>query len=416
MSNQCATVHSPVGTPLAQQIPGDCSVAQCDGQGGVQQVADDTDLPSSADPCSQKSCSNGEVVSVVQPEGTACDFGGGNVCNAEGACSPTFVVARVGMGGATLNANGTPVYLEHRYFTGALAKLGAADHIVPMPIATSGQNYPLTISGTATIEGGLSRSANGQYAIFAGYAALPGAAVGNAERVIARVNAADVVDTTTHLPSGVHAAIYGASSNDGSAFWTVGEGNNTTGGVFHALLGGTTATHVLVTPNDGRSLHVFGGQVYGTSAMGGWHLLFRVGTGLPTALGQTATALPGMADNATGGSPYSFAFLDRDATPGVDTLYVADDTGAGNITKWTLGATTWSKVATFATASTKVRGLAAAITGSNVTIIASGPDSGAASTYRLIRIVDDGGATPAATSIATAAANTAYRGVALAPR
>jgi hypothetical protein len=110
-------------------------------------------------------------------------------------------------------------------------------------------------------------------------------------------------------------------------------------------------------------------------------------------------------------SPYAFAIFDRNPNvPGDDTLYVADDRGfpGGGVQKWTFDGTIWTLVNTFTSgATTGSRGLAAVVTGNNVTIVATTTNS------KVIVYVDDGSAVPPGTVIATAALNTVYRGVAI---
>jgi hypothetical protein len=144
--------------------------------------------------------------------------------------------------------------------------------------------------------------------------------------------------------------------------------------------------------------------------------VFTVGSGLPTTSGQLATSLPGM-PTATGPSPYAFVLFDRDPTvPGVDTLYVADDRSPpnGGVQKWTFDGSTWSLASTFnAGLSTGARGLTGFVTGSNVTLVAT---TGEATQNKLVVVVDDGSASPLATTIATAASATMFHGVALEPQ
>jgi hypothetical protein len=134
--------------------------------------------------------------------------------------------------------------------------------------------------------------------------------------------------------------------------------------------------------------------------------------------------LPGV----TTPQPYQFVMFDRDATiPGPDVLYVADDrapvaatpTAGGGIQKWTFDGTAWSNVTTFNLDTTGsaltvgVRGLAGGVTTGAVTLVAVTAD---ASANRLLSYVDDGrNRNPVPALLGTAAANTVYRSVSLAP-
>src|SRR5262249_55869680 len=101
---------------------------------------------------------------------------------------------------------------------------------------------------------------------------------------------------------------------------------------------------------------------------------------------------------------------------GLDTLYVADDRSppTGGIQKWTFDGTTWSLVNTLNSGlSTGARGLTGVVTGANRTPGATPPE---ATPNRLGGAGHGGSAAPPFTTIATAAANTMFHGVALAPQ
>jgi hypothetical protein len=238
------------------------------------------------------------------------------------------------------------------------------------------------------------------------------------KRVVGRVSAAGVVDTTTLLNTAFNTSdVRAATTSDGTSFWVGGAsaGLPTTGGIWVAALGSTgAATQVLAAPDNARWVNIFGGQLYGTSGSLPFTDVFTVGTGLPLTAGQTATPLPGMP--TTGPSPYGFVLLDRNsAVPGVDTLYVADDrliASGGGVQKWTFNGTTWTQVPAFMAAQLLgARGLAGTVSGNTVTLIA------ATVTNTIEVIIDDGViASPVPATIHTADPFTAYRGVALAPR
>ncbi|HMY17690.1 MAG TPA: hypothetical protein PKA58_15310, partial [Polyangium sp.] len=143
---------------------------------------------------------------------------------------------------------------------------------------------------------------------------------------------------------------------------------------------------------------------------------FTIGSGLPMSTGQTATPLPGM-PTTTGPSPYSFAFVDRSSNiPGVDTLYVADDrsvANGGGIQRWVYDGSTWTNDLTFGDGTAGVRGLAAAVEGNGVRIIATTAE---AASNRILSILDEPGFSPTIVPIATAPTNTLYRGIAFAPK
>jgi len=373
--------------------------------------------------CSSTSC----------PPGYACT-GSPLACTI--STTATAMVVRVGNGSSALASGvAAPVFIEeYRVSDGTLLRT------IPMPVAADtdgGTNLPFTLQGTSTTEGGLSRSADGKYVTMGGYDTAPGTTgVGNASattipRMVGRVDAAGVVNTSTQITTAFSGgatssvSIRAATSLDGTAFWTTGSNS----GVVYVNLGSTGATTAVSTgtPTNIRHVNIFGGQLYITSASGAFQGVSKVGAGTPTNSGNVIMLLPGFP--AAGGgniSPLAFAALDTDATAGIDTIYESHLGGAGStwpagtvaIEKWTLVGAAWSKVGTFAVqlanapASTGVFGLSAVVEGSAVRVIATTGESPA----RLITFVDDGSnPTPSATVLATAATNTAYRGVALSP-
>ena len=335
----------------------------------------------------------------------------------------TFRVVRVGDGTTALSSASTAVFIEERALDGSL--VGSP---ITLPTVASGSHRPFTMSGSATSEGALSRSSDERFLVLAGYASAPGiasiasTASAAVNRVVARVSAAGVVDSSSVLDTAFTANnVRGATSADGTGFWVAGAGG-TSGGVWFLPLGGTTGAQIVPTPNNVRWLNVFGGQLYGTSGSGSNTDVFAIGSGLPIAGPQTVANLPGMI--ASGRSPYGFVLLDRNpSVAGLDTLYVADDAApaadgtAGGIQKWTFNGSTWTRTATFSAVSAGTspigfRGLAGFASGANVTLIAISSDT---NNNRIVSFVDDGVAIPTGSVLASAPSNMIFRGVALAP-
>ena len=414
----CGFSYMPAGTATSAQTAADCKKNQCDGAGVIVPVADDADVPVDSNQCTNDVCTAGVPSNPPLASGTACSQNGGTTCDGAGVCTsasaPTdFFVLRVGDGTAALTAASSAGFLEHHNLDGTSA--GAT---VSLPIAANGANKPLTFAGSSTAEGGLSRSDDGHYVIVAGYAAAPGisgiatttSAANN--RVIGRVAASGAVDTSTLFTTAFNnGTIRAATSSDGTSFWASGS----TSGVQYIQLGQSTATQLTTAPVNIRFLHIFGGQLYGSSGSGTYTNVFTIGAGLPTTTGQTATSFVGMPTSTA--SPYSFVLLDLSATvAGFDTLYVADDriaSSGGGIQKWTFNGTTWSLANTLTLGTTGFRGLAGVVTGANVTLLAT---STLNSANTLVRFIDDGSAAPVGTVIATAPTNTVYRGIAFAPK
>lgn len=318
-----------------------------------------------------------------------------------------IVVYRVGTGAAALTNASTAVFIDEYTTSGALVQS------VAFPTTVSGANRQLTASGTATSEGLMTLSTDGRYLVAVGYGADPGVAsisgtsTATVPRVVARIDGAGTVDTSTVLTdysSGNNPR--GAASVDGSAFWVTGGA----GGVRYATLGATTSTQLSTTVTNIRSTHIFGGQLYVSTGSGSAVRVGTVGAGTPTTTGQIITNLPGYSPST--GSPYAFVLADLDAgVAGVDTLYVADDTSpTAGMSKYSLVGGNW--VAN-GTVTGVFRGLTARVTGTNVTLFATRGGN------EIVSLTDTSGYNAALTGVpallATAAANTAFRGVAFVP-
>lgn len=326
-----------------------------------------------------------------------------------------LAVYRVGSGASSLVNTGNPVFIDEYTPTGTLVQSIALPSSVGAPPA-----YACVGSGTATSEGMLSRSADGRYLLIPCYSSnLPAAAslsgtTGTAvPRVVARMDGTGAIDTSTALTdyaSGNNPR--SAASSNGLDLWVSGGA----GGVRYATLGASTSTQLSTTVTNLRQSAVFDGQLYVSTSSGSTVRIGAVGSGLPTTTGQTISNLPGF---PTAGSPYSFALVDLSASvPGADTLYVAEDTtGGGQIQKYSLVGGNWTASGSISAAA--VRGLVASVSAGVVSLYGTTGGSAAAGGGTLYAATDASGynvaASGTATSLATAAANTAFRGIAFAP-
>jgi hypothetical protein len=88
-ANVCGFSFTAAGTPLpvGSQTAADCLVLQCDGAGGIQAVADDSDLPvDDGNQCTNDVCQNGVVKHPPRAVDIPCSQGGGTVCDGNGDC------------------------------------------------------------------------------------------------------------------------------------------------------------------------------------------------------------------------------------------------------------------------------------------------------------------------------------------
>jgi MYXO-CTERM domain-containing protein len=330
---------------------------------------------------------------------------------AGGFSAGDVVVYRVGNGSAALSSTATPVFLDEYPTTPAAAPA----FTLPLPTTTTPQDA-VTASGTATSEGELNLSTDGSTLLATGYDAAAGSAGVSGTtsaadpRVIAEVDGAGDIDTSTALSSDYSANnIRSAASTNGSTLYAAGPTN----GVVETTKGSAAGTQL--TPSSGdinfRTAAIFSGQLYASSASGSTTTgIDAIGTGLPGA-STTVTNLPGLDSTSGTSSPYGFVLFDETGGTGPDTAYVSDST-AGKILKYTLSGSSWvADGSAGSTTTTGVTGLTGTYTNGVATLYATSPTN-------LVSLTDTTGqgtltATPI--TLATAGTNEAFRGVALAP-
>ncbi len=286
----------------------------------------------------------------------------------------------------------------------------------------------LTWSGTASSEGFLKRSTNGQYLTLVGYVADEGTATiataAGISRVIGRVDASGGVDLSTIITDGyVGGNIRSAVSSNGIDIWTSGTSNPIgSGGVRYLTFGSSSSVALhdsIAGSNNARVVGIFdlgsGPQLFvSTGAQTTWNGVNMVGTGLPTTSGQSVTNLPGFpgSPGATNTpSPYEFWFKNA------NTCYVADDrtvANGGGIQRWDFSAGTWTLTYTLKELN-GMRGLTGTVNGSGDAVLyaVSAGESNTAGN-RLVTVTDTGSASTF-TTLATSSPQQVFRGVAFAP-
>jgi hypothetical protein len=323
-----------------------------------------------------------------------------------------LVIYRVGDGSAALTSRATAVFLDEYTPDGEWVQS------IALPTTASGTQKPLVASGNATTEGMLTLSANGDYLVLTGYArSLGGSAAVHAftsadvPRVIARVDAKGQVDTSTSTTSFSEGNIRGVASSDGTDLWVIG---SNTGVVYTTWGSSGGGTIVSSTVTSLRAVGIFDNQLYVSTASGNAFRIGTVGTGLPTTANQTIANLAGL---PTRGNVAGFFFADLSSTiPGVDTLYLVDETNsdAGGLFKYTFDGQSWSLNGQIGGSGSIFRGLTGFVHDDGVTLYLTSNGN------KLVTFTDTSGynGTPqgGVTELASAAANTAFRGVAFAPR
>jgi hypothetical protein len=332
------------------------------------------------------------------------------VVSAASAAAPTpgdIIVSRLGDVSPLTNGAAAPVFLDEYEPDGTLVQTTA------LPTAVNGAQKRLTMSSSATSEGALSLSADGRFVTLAGYDAAPGttsvASSIGVNRVIGRFAADGTVDTGTSTTAYDGNNIRGAVSDDGTHFWAAGPA----GGIqYFPALGSTTSTQINAL--NSRVPLISAGQLYvssGSAPAG----LNKIGNGLPPSA-ATVTSI------AASTSPYGAVFLDRDAaTPGPDTLYLADDTMSPStigLRKFALIGGSWVNEGNYS-GSGPLRGLTGTVSNGNVVLWAVTAGANASPTS-LVQLTDTA-AFDAAPTITPgisipSGTNRIFRGVAFVPQ
>jgi hypothetical protein len=339
-----------------------------------------------------------------------------------------LVVLRVGDGQSSIATLASAVnLLEINLNPSAPGGVGAV--VQTIPVSSSGPSA-LTLRGTATTEGMLNTSVNGQLITFGGYranvgAANPSAAASSAvNRVIGVLDlSTGTVNTSQALTDSFSAdSIRSVATADGTSFYVGGAGGTQTGGVRYVA---DTSATTSVPLNNGattnanvRQVRVQNGNLFTAAAAGNPGVgLFQVGSGLPTSGTQTysSAGLP-----TTSVQYHSFYFTRLGTGPtwnptgsadtGFDTVYLTDTTG-NTLAKFSFTGTSWSPNGSVARPG--ITNIVGQTDGSAVTLY--GTDGG-----NLFTVTDAGGfnislGTPTFTNLTAAGTNYTFRGVEITP-
>jgi len=349
------------------------------------------------------------------------------------------VVLQVGPGGSTTIVSGTGYSTVARHYLAGIPAQGSA--FSTATFASTGAAGSLVLSGSATSEGNLTNSVDRNFVVLAGYEAAAGtlsvnSATANANRVVGFANVAPFVGltgTTTTAYPGAQATNYNANNirsavstgGPSSDAWTGGTGTAANAGVRYQ-----TTNQISNPPTNVRSVDIYNGQLFTSSGSSPFVGINNVGTGTPTSGIQVVT---NFLATGTGSSPYEYvAYNDPNgnqtnltASFGVNRFYIADDrttintSGAsGGIQRWSWNGSTWvldytlnENVATPGTGTSPVigaRGLSGYLNDSGVAILYFTNSVGTE-----LRELADTGAASTSFVLATADANTVFRGVAL---
>jgi hypothetical protein len=311
-----------------------------------------------------------------------------------------LAVLRIGDGVETLGSQGNSLFIDQFTTNGAL---------VSTVVIPDNDTNALLVSGSASSEGALTRSADGRLLVFGGYnialtnaatlsTSLASASATNVPRALGVLDvlgsfALVAVTTNQYSLNNMRAGTtdgqgnyWGAGGNSGTFYFGDGPTNTVQ----------TNVANSIVIQNLGGNLY-FSTQ---KTTNGIWKI-----SGTPT-VPVSASLLLNAGSKA---STYGFAL-----NAGGTTAYLADDTvkGVGGIQRWDFNGTVWAMTYAF-TSLTNVgaRGVTVDFSGAHPVIYATTAEN---STNRLVAITDTGAASPA-TTLATAGVNQIFRGVEFTP-
>ncbi|MCY3006210.1 MAG: Ig-like domain-containing protein [Planctomycetota bacterium] len=328
--------------------------------------------------------------------------------------------------------------LVERIGDGTTALSNAAFQVAAVEYARTGgaavQNIVLPSSGVNQVTDSGSATSNGYLNVYNGLVGIPGynSAAGTGSVAASNTKVGTVIGSDGNVASRTLFPTSGSpfTGNNfrsmiptgSNTFYATGTGSGTSGGVWYA--NGSAFTQISTTVTNARNVEIYNGQLY-FSTGSGTPGIYSVGSGLPTATGQTSTA---QISTGTGSNPYGFVLFDTDGNGAIDRAYIADErtSAGGGLQKWTLNTNgtwtnSWSLLvnsnnqlsATASSGFAGIRGLSGSFSNGIATLYATTSE---ASNNRMISIVDSGATTPtSATAIASAGANYVFRGLDLVP-
>ncbi len=252
----------------------------------------------------------------------------------------------------------------------------------------------ITNSGTATSEGLMELSAERDRLIIAGYAAAagtPNVATSTSLSVPRVLYAVNSTATYSQVAS-TSAAYSGNNIRSGTSFG----GNYFAGGPVNGAVLMNTSTQLTSLTTNIRAIQIINGQTYFTSDVSPYQGVSKLGSGIPTTGGSSATLITPVSP-----SPFNFSI-----SPDGNTIYIADDlvgiqkytfSGGTFVSGWGIGML--------------VRGLTVDYSGAQpiiyVTTASSSPNA-------IFKITDDGSSYPVS-FVAMAPVNTVFRGITFSP-
>lgn len=322
---------------------------------------------------------------------TAAPFTAGNLA-----------VQRVGTGTIALSSAATAVFVDEITTAGVVVQ--------SLSVPTNSASVLLN-SGTATSEGAMSLSTNGQLLSVVGYstnygaASVAGSSSASCPRVIGTLNGNGLFNLAASNSTSFNANNIRGGVTDGAGnYWAVGANS----GVVYMGTGAQTALSGTVA--NSRVIRQFGGNLYYSTGSGNRGIIQISGTPTSGSLSSTNYIIPTGAQFGTNSSPYAFVF-----DPTMSVAYVADtnpntnSASVGGVEKWTNNAGVWGFAYTLAYGTNGATGLAVDFSQANPVVY--GTTALGTSIFKVV----DTGASSVGTLVCTAPANELYHGLSLAP-
>jgi hypothetical protein len=338
-----------------------------------------------------------------------------------------ILVERLGNGTTALSSAATDIAVLE--FT----KSGSAIQTISFPSTGATQQ---TDSGSASSNGYLN-SYNGFVAVTGNNSSAGTASVAGLNTKVTSVldNTGAVVNRTTYPtggPTGTPVSPFSgnnlrsAIATGSNTFYASGTASGTpnTGGVWYS--DGASFTQISSTatgqPTNFRNIEIFNNQLYVSSQTGTFLGISKIGTGLSTTSGQTASLEINM---GTGASPYGFVMFDTNRDSLLDTAFIADDrtVAGGGLQKWTFNGTAWvnsyslrfdaaagNLSATASSGFVGIRGLTGGYddTTGAFSLFATTTET---ASNRIVSVLDNGATPTTYTTLASAGANNVFRGI-----
>jgi hypothetical protein len=299
-----------------------------------------------------------------------------------------LLVVRVGDGTTTLGNTQGPI---------SILELNSSGGLVQPALGIGSGSGGLQVSGSATSEGQLVRNADGNSWTLAGYVppftgsgSLSSRTSAQAPRGYLTISSSGTASSVTTLSGTYSGQNIRSGFASGSSLWFAGSGTAAGSGIVN--FDGSTATTIQGV--NSRVLNYNSGNLFYSTGSGTQGIYKYSGT--PTSPVTSTAFLTGVAGQGT--SPYDFVF-----SPDGNSLYVADD-GIG-VQKFVFNGSAWALAYNFtdSASANKAYGLAIDFSGANPVLYWTSPTD--------LWSATDAGAGAAGTSILSAGANYAFRGL-----